>query len=375
MVLSVTSPLAHFHPFIPAGGVGSRLWPLSRADAPKFLLDLTGSGSSLLRATYDRLAGLGDGPVMVVTGRTHAAAVCRQLPELSTVDLVLEPSPKDSAAAIGLACMLVQRRDPEAIVGSFAADHVIEPAEAFQDVVREAVAAAASGRIVTIGIPPSSPATGFGYIRAGAQLGLPDAPHALQVEEFVEKPDEDTARHYVAGGNYTWNAGMFVAPASLMLRHLAASQPELHAGLTEIADAWGTPAQDEVVDRVWPGLPKIAIDYAVAEPAAAAGDVAMVPASFTWDDVGDFAAIRRLNHVDPETDPDVTVLGDNSRVLSDSSSGIVVSDTGRLIALIGVEDIVVVDTHDALLVTTREHAQRVKDAVASLKQSGNTDVL
>lgn len=162
MVFSVTSPLAHFHPFIPAGGVGSRLWPLSRADAPKFLLDLTGSGSSLLRATYDRLAGLGDGPVMVVTGRTHAAAVCRQLPELSTGDLVLEPSPKDSAAAIGLACMLVQRRDPEAIIGSFAADHVIEPAGAFQDVVREAVAAAASGRIVTIGIPPSSPATGFG---------------------------------------------------------------------------------------------------------------------------------------------------------------------------------------------------------------------
>lgn len=375
MVIRVTSPLAHFHPFIPAGGVGSRLWPLSRADAPKFLLDLTGSGSSLLRATYDRLAGLSGGRVMVVTGRTHAPAVCRQLPELSAGDLVLEPSPKDSAAAIGLACMLIERGDPDAIVGSFAADHVIEPAEAFQDVVREAVAVAASGRIATIGIPPSSPATGFGYIRAGENLGLEDAPHALQVEEFVEKPDEPTARAYVHSGNYTWNAGMFVAPASLMLRHLAASEPALHAGLAEIADAWGTPAQDEVVDRVWPGLPKIAIDYAVAEPAAAAGDVAMVPATFTWDDVGDFAAISRLNHVDPESDPHVTVLGDNSRVLADSSTGIVVSDTGRMIALIGVQDIVVVDTPDALLVTTQEHAQRVKEAVASLKQSGNTDVL
>jgi mannose-1-phosphate guanylyltransferase len=375
MVRRVTTALPHFHPFIPAGGVGSRLWPLSRADAPKFLLDLTGSGSSLLRATYDRLAGLSGGRVMVVTGRAHAAAVSRQLPELGEGDLVLEPSPKDSAAAIGLACMLIRRRDPDAIVGSFAADHVIEPSGAFQDVVREAVAAAATGRIVTIGIPPSSPATGFGYIRAGAPLGLEDAPHALQVEEFVEKPDEPTAREYVGSGNYTWNAGMFVAPASLMLRHLAASEPELHAGLTEIAEAWGTPAQDDVVDRVWPGLPKTAIDYAVAEPAAAAGDVTMVPATFTWDDVGDFAAIRRLNHVDPETDPDVTVLGDNSRVLADSSSGVVVSDTGRLIALIGVEDIVVVDTPDALLVTTREHAQRVKDAVAALKQRGNTDVL
>ena len=375
MVMPVTSPLAHFHPLVPAGGVGSRLWPLSRADAPKFLLDLTGSGSSLLRATYDRLAELSGGRVVVVTGRTHADAVCRQLPELSPDDLVLEPSPKDSAAAIGLACMLIGRRDPEAIIGSFAADHVIEPAAAFQDVVREAVAAAASGRIVTIGIPPSSPATGFGYIRAGTPLGLAGAPHALQVEEFVEKPDEDTARHYVASGDYTWNAGMFVAPASLMLHHLAASEPRLHAGLAEIADAWDTPARDEVVDRVWPGLPKTAIDYAVAEPAAVAGDVAMVPATFAWDDVGDFAAISRLNRVDPERDPDVSVLGDNSRVLSDSSTGVVVSDTGRLIALIGVEDIVVVDTPDALLVTTREHAQRVKDAVASLKQSGNTDVL
>ncbi|WP_298582698.1 mannose-1-phosphate guanylyltransferase [uncultured Kocuria sp.] len=371
----MTSSLSHFYPFIPAGGVGSRLWPLSRADAPKFLLDLTGSGSSLLRATYDRLAGLSATGVMVVTGRTHAPAVCAQLPEVCESDLVLEPSPKDSAAAIGLACMLIERRDADAIVGSFAADHVIEPVGAFQCVVREAIAVAASGRIVTIGIPPSSPATGFGYIRAGAPLGLDDAPHALQVEQFVEKPDETTARAYVQSGNYTWNAGMFVAPAWLMLRHLANNEPTLHAGLAEIADAWGTPAQDSVVDRVWPELPKTAIDYAVAEPAAAAGDVAMVPATFTWDDVGDFAAISRLNHVDPQSDPRVTVLGDNSRVLADSSTGIVVSDTGRLIALIGVEDIVVVDTPDAMLVTTQEHAQRVKDAVASLKQRGNTDVL
>lgn len=208
----VTSPLQRFHPFIPAGGVGSRLWPLSRADAPKFLLDLTGSGSSLLRATYDRLEGLSAGPLMVVTGRSHAGAVQEQLPELSANDLVLEPSPKDSAAAIGLACTLIERRDPTAIIGSFAADHVVEPALAFQDVVREAVQAADTGRIVTIGITPSSPATGFGYIKAGRSLGLEQAPHALTVEQFVEKPDEETARQYVASGRYTWNAGCSSRP-------------------------------------------------------------------------------------------------------------------------------------------------------------------
>ncbi len=364
---------AHFYPFIPAGGVGSRLWPLSRADAPKFLLDLTGSGHSLLRSTYDRLIDLSSDSVMVITGSTHAQAVKQQLPECTDTDLVLEPSPKDSGAAIGLASAIISLRDPEAIIGSFAADHVVEPTEEFHRVVEEAVVTAASGRIVTIGITPTSPSTGFGYIRASENLNIEEAPSALKVEDFVEKPDEDTARAYVRSGHYTWNAGMFVAPAQLLLKHLQANQPELHDGIMEIARAWDTDQRDEVMDRVWPSLPKIAIDYAVAEPAAAAGDVAMVPASFTWDDVGDFAAISRLNravNVD-----EVAVIGKNKRVMTDNASGIVASDTSRIVALIGVEDIVVVDTPDALLVTTQEHAQRVKNAVNSLKENGETDVL
>lgn len=370
---SVTEPLEHFHPFIPAGGVGSRLWPLSRADAPKFLLDLTGSGSSLLRATYERLAPLSRDSIMVVTGRSHAGAVSQQLPELSSEDLVLEPSPRDSGAAIGLASILLERRDPGAVIGSFAADHVIEPADVFQEAVREAVLTARTGKVVTIGIRPTAPSTGFGYIKAGKPLDVDGAPSARDVEQFVEKPDEDTARSYVASGDYLWNAGMFVAPAALMMQHLQTNEPELFAGLSEIADAWGTEDQDEVTARVWEQLPKIAIDYAVAEPAAAVGDVAVVPGSFSWDDVGDFAAMSRLNH--PRESDDVAVLGENPRVLVDSSSGIVVSDTGRVVALIGVEDIVVVDTPDALLVTTREHAQRVKETVNSLKAAGDTDVL
>ncbi|KTR38164.1 MULTISPECIES: mannose-1-phosphate guanylyltransferase [Rothia] len=367
------SPREHFRPFIPAGGVGSRLWPLSRADAPKFLLDLTGSGSSLLRSTYDRLVDLSAEGVMVVTGRTHAPAVRTQLPECSEEDLVLEPSPKDSGAAIGLASAILWLRDPEAIIGSFAADHVVEPTEEFHRAVVEAIETAATGRIVTIGITPTSPSTGFGYIRAGRSLDLEAAPSALAVEEFVEKPDQDTAREYVRSGRYTWNAGMFVAPAALLLEHLERNQPQLHAGIMEIARAWETEERDAVMDRVWPTLPKIAIDYAVAEPAAAAGDVAMVPAHFTWDDVGDFAAISRLNRA--QNVDEVALLGSNTRVMTDDSSGIVVSDTSRIVALIGVQDIVVVDTPDALLVTTQEHAQRVKHAVDELKRNGDTDVL
>ncbi|WP_294564273.1 mannose-1-phosphate guanylyltransferase [uncultured Arthrobacter sp.] len=362
-----------FHAVIPAGGVGTRLWPLSRAAAPKFLHDLTGSGSTLIRATYDRLGPLCPGRTMVVTGVVHRGAVLAQLPELEDTNLVLESEPKDSAAAIGLAAAILYRRDPDIIMGSFAADQVITPVDVFQDAVREAIHTAAQGYIVTIGIEPSHPSTGFGYIRAGEPLDIAGAPSAHAVIEFVEKPSEPVARGYLESGKYSWNAGMFVAPVALMLKHLEANEPELYAGLSEIADDWDTPRRVKTARRVWPSLPKIAIDYAVAEPAAAAGDVAMIPGRFTWDDVGDFAAIGRL-HPATETSK-ITVMGEGARVFAENASGIVVSDTKRVIALIGINDVVIVDTPDALLVTTKEHAQEVKKAVEHLRASGDTDVL
>ncbi|MBO1266567.1 mannose-1-phosphate guanylyltransferase [Arthrobacter cavernae] len=367
------SPLNRFHAVIPAGGVGTRLWPLSRAAAPKFLHDLTGSGSTLLRSTYDRLEPLAGSRILVVTGEAHRAAVCRQLPEVSDDELVLESEPKDSGAAIGLAAAILHRRDPGTIMGSFAADQVISPDELFQDTVREAIYTAATGKIVTIGIKPTHASTGFGYIRSGRALDVDGAPNAHTVVEFVEKPSEEVARKYLEAGDYVWNAGMFVAPVALMLKHLEDNQPELFTGLQEIAAAWDTPHRAEVTSRVWPTLPKIAIDYAVAEPAAAAGDVAVVPGTFRWDDVGDFAAIGRLNNAG---DVDgMTVLGEHARVFSEDASGVVVSDTKRVIALIGIKDVVIVDTPDALLVTTTEHAQLVKGTVDALKASGDTDVL
>lgn len=371
--------LASFHAVIPAGGVGTRLWPLSRAGAPKFLHDLTGSGSTLLRATYDRLEPLARDRMMVVTGMAHKEAVCGQLPEVPDSELVLESEPKDSAAAIGLAAAILFERDPSIIMGSFAADHVISPDGVFRAAVHEAILTAApgegsEGKIVTIGIAPTHASTGFGYIRTGEPLTVPGAPNAYAVAEFVEKPNQQTAEKYLAEGGYSWNAGMFVAPVSLMLKHLAANEPELHAGLTEIAQVWDTPQRAEVTERIWPHLPKIAIDYAVAEPAAAAGDVAVIPGEFRWDDVGDFAAIGRLNSA-KDTD-NVTVLGEGARrVFTEDASGVVVTDTKRVIALIGIDDVVIVDTPDALLVTTTAHAQRVKAAVESLKASGDVDVL
>lgn len=366
-------PLEKFFAVIPAGGVGTRLWPLSRAAAPKFLHDLTGSGSTLIRATYDRLEPISGNRILIVTGDAHREAVCRQLPELRDEDLVLETEPKDSAAAIGLAAAILFTRDPETIMGSFAADHVISPNEKFQEAVREAIYTAATGKIVTIGIKPTHPSTGFGYIQMGKSLDVQGAPNAHDVAKFVEKPSVEIAEQYVASGDYSWNAGMFVAPVELMLRHLKANEPVLYAGLMEIALAWDTPERIAVKNRIWPTLPKIAIDYAVAEPAADAGDVAVVPADFSWDDVGDFAAIARLSNA--KEVKDVKVIGDAPRVFTQDSTGIVVSDTKRVIALIGIQDVVVVDTPDALLVTTRAHSQQVKNAVDGLKLSGDTDVL
>ena len=367
------SPTERFHSIIPAGGIGSRLWPLSRASAPKFLHDLTGSGQTLLQDTWDRLTPLvGPERILIVTGQAHAKAVNEQIQDLPLENLVLEASPKDSTAAIALASAILMKREPDVIVGSFAADHVINESAVFLQTVREAIEVAATGKIVTIGIQPTEPSVAFGYIKMGDKLAVDGAPSARAVDSFIEKPNIARARKFVETGKYLWNAGMFVAPAALLLEELAKNEPALHAEILKIADAWGTPSQQSVVDDLWPGLKKVAIDYAIAEPAAEAGLVAVIPASFTWHDVGDFAAIAELQS--QGRSGNLAVLG-NAKVLADSSSGILISDTDRLIALIGLEDIIVVDTPDALLVTTKEHAQRVKSLVDALKATGHSEVL
>ena len=374
VAMTTAKPFDDFYSVIPAGGIGSRLWPLSRADAPKFLHDLTGSGQTLLRDTWDRLVPFSSADrIMVVTGRAHRAAVEEQLPELSDPNVVLESEPKDSSAAIGLAAAILLQREPDVIVGSFAADHVIKDQRGFRRAVGEGIAAARAGYIATIGITPSEPAIGFGYIRCGAALSIAGAPNAVVAESFVEKPSLATAERYLADGNYLWNGGMFIARADVLLAQLGEAQPELLAGLTELAEAWDTPRRGAVVDRVWPRLTKIAIDYSVAEPAAAAGRLVVIPGDFDWDDVGDFASIAKLHSGGRKSD--LAILGQNARVLADASTGVVISQSGRLISLIGVTDIVVVDTPDALLVTTTANAQRVKAVVDALKLSGRDDVL
>ena len=359
------STIPGFWAVVPAGGAGTRLWPLSRAAHPKFLLDLTGSGRTLLQATVDRLEPLTGDRVVVVTGAAHADAVRAQLPGLAGDQVLAEPSPRDSMAAIGLAAAVVERQDPEAVIGSFAADHVIPDTAAFESVIREAAEVAREGHLVTIGIEPTSPATGFGYIRAGE--ALPGFATALRAVEFVEKPDAVRAAQYVASGEFRWNAGMFVVRAATLLDLLAQWHHELAAGVRAIA------ASPERLDELWPGLTRIAIDHAVAEPAADAGHVVVVPAPFTWDDVGDFASLAEL--LPPvEGEPGLRVLGSVDDVTTIDASGIVAAAGGRRVAVVGIEDVVVIDTPDAVLVTTRSRAQDVKAVVDALKAQGRTDL-
>lgn len=271
-----------FYVVIPAGGAGTRLWPLSREEHPKFLLDLTLKGRSLIQATWDRLLPLSSASrTTIVAGPGHVKSIHEQLPDLLTENLFCEPGPKDSMAAIGLAAAILARRDPEAVIGSFAADHMISGDDAFLSAVAEAVEVAKNDYLVTIGIAPSHPSTGFGYIRLGEKLGVSGAPNARLVSSFKEKPDARTASAYISTGKYRWNAGMFVTKATFLLSLLKEYQVELFDGLQKIADSWDDITKRQVVlNEVWPGLEKIPIDNAVAEPAAAEGRVAVVPATF-----------------------------------------------------------------------------------------------
>lgn len=360
----------HFWAVVPAGGAGTRLWPVSRRNHPKFLLDLTGTGRSLLQGTVDRLNPLCGQQLIVVTGRNHSPAVRAQLPELPGAHVVSEPSPRDSMAAIGLAAAIIERRDPEAVIGSFAADHVIGEEENFRATVREAIATARHGYLVTIGIEPTYPATGFGYIKQGSPLGLEQAPRACAVEEFVEKPDAATAAAYLSLGTFRWNAGMFVVRASVLLDLLAENHPDLAAALRSLA------ADMLSIDQTWAQLEKIAIDHAVAEPAAAAGRVAVVPGDFSWDDIGDFDSLAGLLPSAGEEDDraDVAVLGDPEQVHVRRASGVVVSETPRQIVLLGLSDVVVIDTDDVVLVTTRRQAQDVKSIVELMRSRGHDNL-
>ena len=368
--------MSDLHVIIPAGGAGTRLWPLSRRRRPKFLLDLAGTGRTLLQGTVDRLEESASS-VTIVTGQAHRDGVLAQLPEFASSDnrtLLIEPSGRDSMAAIGLAAYVVRERfGDDAIVGSFAADHLIARPELLRDAVETAIGAAREGYVVTIGLTPTEASTAYGYIAPGPALsdgsGEAEAEHgARRVAEFVEKPDADTAARYVSQG-YLWNAGMFIMSAGVLASHLARLLPDMHERLETIAHAWGTDSFERTLEENWPHLTKIAIDHAIAEPVAADGGVAVVPAhpQIGWTDLGDFEALTGIA-------ASTGGLGEAIRVESDGSA-VYGAENGPLVALVGVPDVAVALTADAVLVTRLDRAQSVKAVVDTLAKRGRSDLL
>lgn len=345
-----------------AGGTGTRFWPASRAETPKQLLTLVGD-KSMIRQTVDRLDKLvPPSRQLVVTNERLVPAMRQELPELPREAIVGEPCKRDTAPCIALAALLVSRDDPEATMAVMPADHVIEPAEKFRAAIQQAerMVDVLPQRIVTFGIPPTYAAEIFGYILRGEKLpsGASEAP-AYRVVQFREKPDTETAKQYLANGNYYWNSGIFVWRAKTILDALRQRQPEMIEHLQTIVAAWGTPSQEEVFQREFTAIEGISIDYAVMEHAI---DVAVIEAPYEWDDLGGWQSLARRIGIDGEGN---TIVGKHLGLAT--SGSIIRSSKDHLIVTLGLEDCIVVHTPAATLVARKDQEEAIREIVKELE--------
>jgi len=348
---------------IMAGGSGTRLWPLSRKGTPKQLLKLI-SGQSLLQLAYERASRVVPPErIVVVTGEAYLDAVARELPALPAENLLGEPEGRDSLNACAWPAAVLLRRDPDAVIAQLTADHIIEPVDAFAGALDQAFTIAESSPdvLVTLGVVPTSAHTGYGYLQRGEPLA--DHPGACAVANFKEKPPLATAAMYVTSGDYWWNAGMFVWRASTFLEQLRLLEPTTYADIMTLADHPGRLAE------IFPTLTKISVDYAILEPVAhgkASARVVAVPLGVDWRDVGGFASLGELLPSDSDDNASNALIQ-----TLDATNNIVLdhSGSGQLIALVGVSDLVIVQTPDAILVATKDQAEKVKALVAKIAES------
>jgi mannose-1-phosphate guanylyltransferase len=357
------------HALIMAGGGGTRFWPRSRQRRPKQFLTLTGD-RSLIQQAGDRIeAQVAPERTWVITADMHRDEVLRQLPNLQDEHVIGEPCGRDTAACIGLGAALIARQDPAATMLVMPADHVIEPVQEFRRAVHvaEQTVEERPAALVTFGIRPTYPATGYGYIHRGPEIANRQGVSVFRVQAFREKPDFATAERWVAAGEYFWNSGLFVWKAATILAALRQRQPKLSAAVQEIADAWPTARRAEVLRRAYEGLEKISIDYAVMEHAP---EVLAVQAPFRWDDVGSWLALERLH---PQDADDNTVLATHCGLKTKGC--VIVGDAGHLIATAGVSNLLIIQDGNATLVADRRDEGAVKQLVELLKKQGRGEYL
>jgi mannose-1-phosphate guanylyltransferase len=343
-----------------AGGSGTRLWPLSRRGSPKQLLALTGD-TSLLQQTVARLGSLlKPHDIYVITSQAHVRATQQQLPQLPEDNVIGEPLARSTAVAAGLATVLA-RRESDEVALVLPADHFVADEAAFAEALRQAAQAAERGYLVTLGVVPHHPATGYGYIKVGERLHA--AVETALVERFVEKPDAKQAGAFLKDGSYLWNAGVFVWRVYAFRQALERFQPDLFAALERIAAIPRTPGWMSDVRDVLEAVPAIAIDTGIAEPAAAEGRVAVVPLDAGWSDIGSWSAL--LEALSAKSGANLVASGQH---LDRGSQRVLVHGGDRLVVTVGLEDVIIVDTPDALLVCARDRAEEIKPVLDEIAE-------
>ncbi len=353
----------HDYAVIMAGGGGTRLWPISRKDRPKQLLPLLGE-ETLFQSTVSRLIELFPPErILVVTVERQAGEMKKQVPEIPAENYLIEPAPRGTASVVGLAAMVLCKRDPEAAMAILPSDHFIRNRDLFHYLLGEAFEVAKQNYLVTLGIAPTFPSSAYGYIQQGEALNKEFKYPVYQVKRFKEKPDEKTAQGFLRSRDHSWNSGMFIWRADAILAEIEAQMPELHAGLRAISAAWGTPRQDEVLRSIWADVKVETIDYGVMERAK---QVVVLPAGgLGWNDVGSWDTL--FDVLFPDMNGNVSTTAQHL-ALETHNTLVYGNSDERLIVTIGIDDTVIVDAGDVLLVCKSDQAQKVRDVVEHLKK-------
>lgn len=362
----------HFYPVILAGGRGTRFWPLSRKRRAKQLLALDGK-HTMIQQTVARLAPMAAlSRFWIITNDDLRPAIMRQLPKLPAKQIIAEPAGRNTAPAIGLAAFLLLRHDPDAVLGLFPSDHVIADSAQYRATLTRGIEIAAAGQnIVVLGIRPTRPETGYGYIEAGAQdAGASDYQGSLRVRRFTEKPDLATARQFLDAGNYFWNSGMFLWRADTLANALRGHLPNTAPLLEKIAAAYGTRKFADTFRKLYPKCENISIDYAVLEPRSAKAEaqsrIFCLPCDFGWNDLGSWTALHE-HHVAKAKPGDGSLVSASGSFAMNAKNNYVHAP-GKFVALIGVSNLVIVETEDALLITTLDQSQDVGKVVKHLDE-------